>query len=299
MPSHNQIIVPSHFNYIGIFLTLGCNLSCSYCINYLSGLDKLRRPLNAEQWIDVLNRLEVPNGLPLTIQGGEPSIHPGFFKILKGIREDLKIDLLTNLQFDVDEFAKHVSPQRFIREAPYASIRVSYHPETMDLPPLLDKIYKLHKLGYPIALYSVEIDKYKSELSMAKEMTERLGITFKLKELLGEFDGNLHGDMLYEGAVAGKELKSCECKTSELLVSPEAEVYRCHHDLYNRKFRTGDITASNFKIVDEYRTCHFFGNCNPCDIKIKNNRFQKHGHTSVTIKNIRPRDITQREETLA
>jgi hypothetical protein len=166
----------------------------------------------------------------------------------------------------------------------------------MELEPLFTKAHHLKEKGFPIAVYSIEIEKYESEISRAKKIALELGVPFKLKSLLGEFENELHGQMKYPGAVASKVLKSCECKTSELLISPEGEVFRCHHDLYNKKFPTGDLTHENFQIQDKFKECHFYGNCNPCDIKVKNNRFQRHGHTSVTIKNIRDRNTEQAAE---
>ncbi|MBI5232727.1 MAG: radical SAM protein, partial [Deltaproteobacteria bacterium] len=41
-----------------------------------------------------------------------------------------------------------------------------------------------------------------------------------------------------------------------------------------------------FDIEDIFRVCHVFGHCNPCDIKVKTNRFQQWGHTSVEIKEV-------------
>jgi hypothetical protein len=39
--------------------------------------------------------------------------------------------------------------------------------------------------------------------------------------------------------------------------------------------------------VDEFRDCYYYGSCNPCDVKVKTDRFQKFGHTSVEIKDIK------------
>ena len=40
------------------------------------------------------------------------------------------------------------------------------------------------------------------------------------------------------------------------------------------------------KKIEEFRPCEFYGDCNPCDVKVKTNRFQIFGHTSVEMKNI-------------
>ena len=73
------------------------------------------------------------------------------------------------------------------------------------------------------------------------------------------------------------------CKTSELLIDPFGEVYRCHHDLYNQLNTVGSILDPEFEIKDIFRSCQYYGNCNPCDVKIKNNFQQVFGHTSVEI----------------
>ena len=45
----------------------------------------------------------------------------------------------------------------------------------------------------------------------------------------------------------------------------------------------GHILDESFVIEDIFRPCRAFGLCNPCDIKVKTNRFQQYGHTSVEI----------------
>lgn len=281
-----KIELPSEYNYIGLFLTLGCNLSCSYCINHITGKAKHRSLLSGEQWIEFINRLDLRDDLPVTLQGGEPSTHPHFFQILKGIRSDLKIDILTNLQFNPDKLIEAVTPARLNRNAPYAPIRVSFHPETMDLSVVLEKISYLQNKGYEIGLFSVAHPKNMDAIESAKRASELKGIDFRVKDFLGEYNGKIYGSYKYENAVASKYLKSCICKTSELLVSPSGDVHRCHHDLYNNILPVGSILNDGFGIRNDFIPCRFYGNCNPCDVKIKNSRFQVYGHTSVEIKDI-------------
>lgn len=280
--------LPPHYNYVAVFLTLSCNLRCSYCINHLSGKARGRRHLNAVEWIAALNRLDLIDSLPITFQGGEPSLHPGFFEILGGLRDGLKIDLLTNLQFDPYRLIKEVPRERLTRPAPYPSIRVSYHPETMELEPLLEKVTVLIRHGYSIGVYGVLHPSYADTVLSAQKRAVKMGIDFRTKEFLGEFDGKLHGPFKHPEAVGGKALRHCQCKTSELLVSPNGQVHRCHHDLYNELLPVGSIADPLFEVEDIFRPCSFFGNCNPCDIKLKTNRFQVQGHHSVEIRDVKP-----------
>lgn len=287
----DEIEIPEHYNYVGVFLTLSCNLKCSYCINYLSGLYNKRKHLGAKDWIKVLNRLKLREDLPITFQGGEPSVHPGFFEIINGVKSEINIDILTNLQFSPTALIKRVKPERLSRDSPYPSIRVSYHPETMSLSKTFEKASTLLKEGYSLGVYCVDHPDYNVEIKKAQELALKLDVPFKTKELLGEFNGKVYGNYRYEGAVGAKKLKNCDCKTSELLISPEAEVFRCHHDLYNFKSPVGNLQNGNYKVEDVFRPCAYFGNCNPCDVKVKNNRHQRFGHTSVEIKNIKDKDV--------
>ncbi|MBT7610577.1 MAG: radical SAM protein [Bacteriovoracaceae bacterium] len=281
------INLPEHYNYIAIFLTLNCNLTCSYCINHTVGLNSKRRHLNADEWITAINRINSFNDLPISLQGGEPSMHSGFLKILNGINAEKKIDLLTNLQFDLNKFTNTISNKKFSRDLPYPSIRVSYHPETMELNNIVDKVKFLHDKGYSVGIFIVDHPESSSQISKAQELCQKHNLFFKTKDFLGEHKNKKYGQYHYQDSVFSSVLKDCLCKTSELLISPEGDVFRCHHDLYNKILPQGSILNENFKIDDLFKPCQFYGKCNPCDVKLKNNRFQEFGHCSVEIKDVR------------
>lgn len=74
MKSNRTIFFKEHHNYIAFFLSLACNLHCSYCINLHNGGSRYkqakRKELTYKEWIDVANRLELREDLPLSLQGG-------------------------------------------------------------------------------------------------------------------------------------------------------------------------------------------------------------------------------------
>ena len=279
-----DINVPSHYNYIGVFLTLSCNIACSYCINHLVGLQKGRKLLNAEEWAQGLSRLKMTNVVPLTLQGGEPTIHKNFYDIVNSIPLHYDIDLLTNIQFSPEVFAKKIDNKRINRDAPYSPIRVSYHPETMDLQDTLNKVIELKAHGFNVGVYGVKHPSQIKEVEEAQRLFSSHGIDFRFKDFLGMHEDKLYGEYKYHGAVFSEKSLSCLCKTSELLIDPFGKVFRCHHDLYNNKNPVGDLLDPNYQIEDIFRPCDYFGKCNPCDVKVKNNRFQQFGHTSVEIR---------------
>jgi MoaA/NifB/PqqE/SkfB family radical SAM enzyme len=294
-----KIKIPKSYNYIGAFLTLNCNLACPYCINLNEeGSNRksvLRRSMSASDWVKAINRLQIDrDDLPVTLQGGEPSVHKGFLDIIKGVNEDIKLDLLTNMMFDTDKFIEQIDPKKFTRVAKYAAIRVSYHPGQNNIEDLIEKAKKMDNAGIYVGIYSVMVPENKSHIQEVKQRCLEEGIDFRVKEYLG-FDGDeWHGTYKYPEAISQKVHRYCECKTSELIIAPSGHVFRCHSDLYENRTPIGHILDPDFDIKEIHRPCYVFGHCNPCDIKVKTNRYQIFGHTSVDIQNIR--DLSEKEE---
>ena len=289
-----MIKLKQHHNYVAFFLSLACNLNCSYCINLHNSGSRYkqakRKEFSYKDWIDAANKLELRDDLPLSLQGGEPTLLNGFNIFTREVKPEIKMDLLTNMMFDVDKFIAEVPPQRFTRDAPYASIRVSYHPGQNDIEDLIYKTQKMEAAGFRVGLFGIELpdEKLNKHIFEVRDRCLKLGIDFRTKEFLGEFNGKIYGTFKYKDSVSS-DLKYCQCRTTELLVDPNGYTYKCHSDLYAGRDPYGNILDDNFSsdMIDEYRDCNFYGDCNPCDVKVKTNRFQQSGHTSVDIINIR------------
>lgn len=281
------IRLPEDYGYIAVFLTFACPYKCSYCINRFGEAYYRRKVISGKDWVKALGRIDAKD-VPITLGGGEPSSHPDFIYIINHLPRRLDIDILTNLSFDLAEFIKEVDPNRLRRDAPYASIRASYHPEVMDLRETIDKTIKLMKAGFSIGLYGVLHPIQEEHILEAQKECLDLGIDFRVKPFLGYYQGRLYGQYRYEGACRKKFRKKVLCRISELIIGTEASVYRCHHDLYEGKEPIGSIIEQDFEVEDEFRECDDFGFCNPCDVKVKSNRFQQFGHTSTEMKEYSP-----------
>ncbi len=290
--SLKSIRLPERYNYIACFLTLDCNLRCDYCINYFRGGNKSKKTIiPKEKWIEGLNRLVLHNGLPITLQGGEPSLYPDFIWLINNVRKDTPIDILTNLCFEVESFVDSVDPSRLKRKAPYPSIRVSYHHRYMDLDKLIKKVLRMKNAGFSIGIFSVLHPQLAGDILIAQARCRDLGIDFRTKEFLGEFNDRIYGTYLYPDAIGNGKRKACLCRTSELIIGPDAGVFRCHHDIYKDFQPIGSLLDPDFKIDDSFRECREFGDCNPCDIKIKTDRHQVYGHTSVEIDGLKQESV--------
>ena len=76
------------------------------------------------------------------------------------------------------------------------------------------------------------------------------------------------------------------CRNTVVPVAPDGDIYRCHSDLYlgRKSSKLGNILDDNLVIEDKYYDCDNYGTCSECDVKIKTNRYQIYGYTSVDIK---------------
>ncbi|OPZ97537.1 MAG: Cyclic pyranopterin monophosphate synthase [Planctomycetes bacterium ADurb.Bin412] len=282
-----EIVLRQECNYIAVFLTMACPYRCSYCINEHESPRKKEDILPGSEWVRGLSRLtnleRQEGAVPVTLQGGEPSVHPDFYEIINGLPERIPIDLLTNLSFDVERFIARVDPARLKRQAPYASIRVSYHPGQVAFEELLVKTHRLMEAGFSIGIYGVLHPDQQEHILAMQQRAVREGVDFRTKEFLGFARGRLYGQYKYEDACTLSHTRQVRCRTSELLIGAGGNVYRCHHDLYEQGEPIGHILDPGFEMMNEPRPCRWYGHCNPCDIKVKTNRLQQFGYTAVDI----------------
>lgn len=283
------LALPANFTYIGVFLTFSCQLRCDYCVNHHGGdLLKARR-MSKENWINGLNRIKTRPNLPIALQGGEPTAYKYFFEVVAGIEKRITIDLLTNLEIDVEKFCKNIPPGRIRMEnnPGWISIRVSYHHGQSNFLELIKKTLELQRRGYSIGIWEIEHPRYINDVHRRKELATLMGVDYRIKEFLGSWQGKNYGIMRYDNAVNSDKLRHCDCKTSELLIAPEGNIFRCTSDLYAGRNPVGHILDEEPLKLGEWKHCAMFGKCNSCDIKVKpTDHFRTPGRTSVEIKNV-------------
>lgn len=254
--------LPQSLNYIGVFLTFGCNLNCSYCINdpeqkgdrktIFTCKRKAIRELRPDEWGKALSRIPKREDLPVTFQGGEPTLYwqgRGLGLILSQI--DAYADLLTNFALQPGVFAIRLKGQqaKFQRPAPYPRIRVSLHIKEMDrtwgngLDELLRRCEGLREFGFQVehdpkasdvGIYVV--DHPENSLSEEDLQEARKRVPVLLKDFLGTYNGKLYGSYAYPYStnirtVHHTTLKA-DCRTTEFLIDPLGFVWPCHLFMY-------------------------------------------------------------------
>src|SRR3989344_50995 len=260
------IKLPENYSYIAAFLTMRCNLGCSYCLNNLKGSKEFNRvkfkEISGKEWVKALNKIESRPEVPVTLSGGEPFLHPDFVEIINNLKPGLNIDILTNLQWPesfMERFIREVNPKRLRRDSKYASIRVSYHPAQMDARKLAENVKKLQDAGFSIGVWGILYpgSDHLSAINQMQFICKDYGIDFRIKEYTGEYGGELYGDYSkYKNSILQGSTNNVLCKTSELIIGPNGNVYRCHRDLYAEENPVGNINDDEFQISEEFRRCN-------------------------------------------
>jgi MoaA/NifB/PqqE/SkfB family radical SAM enzyme len=321
-----MLVLPDSLNYIGAFLTMDCNLSCSYCINDPEqrgdrrGIFHNSRTLPASDWVRMLRRIPHKPDLPVTLQGGEPMWYAkglGVGQIVQGVGR--YFDLLTNFALQPEKFGESLGEHAWklqrgrIEGRPFQSIRCSWHPAEHKrvwkggIDELVRRCEALRAYGFSVSRDKENTDVCIYMVAHPDNEAPRINgnVYFETKPFLGVHEGRLYGeyayahstDMLSRGIHA--HTLECECRTSELLVDPLGYVFQCHAFLYEhwlgkKEFEpVGNLLDPAFTMdaLQEFRHCNHYGACIPCDTKRKNNRFQDlhyagKEHTSVEIRNI-------------
>lgn len=288
--SLKPIQVPADYDYVGVYLTEKCFLHCPYCITNHHGAHFVgrsgERQLSPEEWIRGLNRLVLPKDVPITLQGGEPFLYKGVWEVLENVRH--KIDIMTALPpfLKKENFSKLKTLEWNKREAPYPTIRVSYHKGQNDYRQMIARIAELQEI-LSIGLYYLDASLTEEEIRDLKQCAQKAGVELRPKEFLGDWNGEQHGKLLYSDAVVGQRKGiTVLCKNTVAPIGPDGRIYLCHSDLYfNRKDKAlGNILDETFEFPKEHVPCDNYGLCNECDVKIKTNHYQQYGYTSVNIK---------------
>ncbi len=284
----SSVILPPDTDYIGVYLTNRCFLKCNYCITNtnaqyinIKGLEELK----PQEWIEGLNRLKLPEGVPITLQGGEPFIYKGIWEILDNVRH--KIDILTALppQVTVENFRKLRTLDWNKRESPYPTIRVSFHKDQNDYKSLIHRIKELKEF-LNIGLFHIEHPAYPDVINEIREYARQEGVEFRTKVFLGEWQGKVYARYKYDDACLGRVTrKIVQCKNTVIPIGPDGYMYRCHSDLYDKRNHEaiGHILDPKLRLEHRHRPCAYYGTCIPCDVKVKTNHLEKDGYTSVDI----------------
>ncbi len=114
---------------IGVDLTYACNYQCSYC-----GLPPVVKHRGVEEWVAAFERVRSRHGSShINLSGGEPSIYPGFYELVRALVRHHVVDLCTNLSWPVEKLIPALSPGRLL-------ISPTFHPTQVGFDDFLERL---------------------------------------------------------------------------------------------------------------------------------------------------------------
>lgn len=286
-----DIQTPVSFNFrkkippFKIFFTwdihFSCNYKCSYCF-----FNKIWDQLSVEnrypgvgKWIKVWDDVFRKYGkCHIHITGGEPTIYPDFFELVKGISKNHTVTIDTNLSFDASAVIGKLMPQN-------VSFTATFHPLFADLNLFLKKSTQLKNSNF----YSlVEFVAYPPQLEKIQECRVKfaeINIPFKIGPFRGEFNGKSYPEgysqqekiliedcssststdlqMNWYGEEQKKEKKAekiCRMGHMYAKIRPDGSIYRCCKVKDSGKL--GNMLDGFFKLLDEAKPCEYSDECN-------------------------------------
>ncbi|MBU1124839.1 MAG: radical SAM protein [Candidatus Omnitrophica bacterium] len=160
-----------------------CNYRCSYCLNGFEEPTNFKI-LPSEEWIRIWEDIYQRYGtVAMQVTGGEPTLYPRFFEILKGISLMHNIELQTNLFWDPRLLIDQVSAEGISR------VGGSFHPEFTPFEVFLKKIVAIRDAGFRVEINYVAspaiLERAEEYIAGAKDKD----IQFSIISFVGEYQG--------------------------------------------------------------------------------------------------------------
>lgn len=171
-------------------ITYKCNYKCTYCHAPKHGQKNVvdTSIISKEEWVKIWNNVYNMYGeCEINISGGEPSIYPNFFDIVQEIIKKHKVEIVTNLSFNVENNLDNLNPER-VRFA------ASFHPQHVSVEEFSAKIKKIKKAGFIVTTNFVPWPPFFDKVEYYKKVFDRNNINVVLQPFVGTYDGKKYPD---------------------------------------------------------------------------------------------------------
>lgn len=256
-----------------IWMTLNCNLSCSYCYEN----DKKNKIINMETINDTINFInktyEFDNELYVQFHGGEPllefeKIEYITNKLNYSINKKIKYSMTTNGTLLTDEMAQFFTRNEFditisidgninshdknrkyingdgsfndvlkniyILHKYYRNFRLRMTVTRNNIENFYSNVLYLSNLGEVAINYVIDVyDEWKEE--------ELESYYYQLEQLVNKFKGNKKYDYLFINAQEKQKNSICSGGTSTFHISADGSIYPCTYAVENNKYKIGNV----------------------------------------------------------
>ena len=250
--------------HFGLDLTYACNYECPYC-----KLPPVLKHKSVAEWTAAWKRMQERYGqCYIYMSGGEPSIYPGFYDLVKAIAPMHVVDLCTNLSWDVEKLVPALPPERFKISATFHPTQVSFEEFLAKavcvrdyLPQRFPPKRSVYFVAYPAQMDRME--EYRRKLDENGLVLVPLPLmegnapanTDEEKKTIAEASPNKNTSdrklefQLQELRPAGR---LCHAGQRYAMIRGDGQVDRCtRHD--DRQL--GDFFSENFQLFEEPKLC--------------------------------------------
>ncbi len=167
-----------------------CNYNCTYCyapkpqnITFENNPNNIAKYERVENIIDSWKYIYDKYGSSrIRLDGGEPSIYPSFFEIIKELSKFHRLQMNTNLSFDINKFCDVSDPKQIRVDA-------SLHCEYTKLETFVEKLNILKQKGYKLTVSYVGYPDFLENIPLAKKIIQTMNIPFFVHPYSGFYEG--------------------------------------------------------------------------------------------------------------
>ncbi|MCB4791206.1 MAG: tetratricopeptide repeat protein [Elusimicrobia bacterium] len=267
-----------------VFITWGmhyeCNYKCSYCYTPKPGQKDFKKDIKhiasypgTEKIIDAWKNVSMKYGAcRIRLDGGEPSVYPDFIRLVKELSNFHKLQINTNLSFNINKFIKEIDPKN-------VRIDASIHPEFMNIEEFAANLNKLKERGFKVIGVFVGYPPYVDRVDSYKRKLDEIDVPF----IIHPFSGSLN-DKKYPAAYTDYEFdkiygidkkskiesdwrkdkddiketvketaKKCLMGFTYARIYPNGQAYRCCTD--DGLLSLGNLFDGSFNLLEEPENC--------------------------------------------
>lgn len=232
-----------HDRTVRCYLTLNCNLNCSFCSAGVPKIsDKIKsKHIEPERWAEGINR----RNRHTILAGGEPFLYPYFTELIGLLGSTYKIEIYTNLTQDVKPFIEKANR--------YYSFLISYHPGT-DFKTWSKNVQLLYYSGFGIRFHIIKIDDWKDRIEQIKDLG------FRITACDNQNSGK-KSTCYHDGLV--------KCTSNHYFYGPDGYRYMCITKMGLGTGQLEHISSEDGDLLQTDTSCKLFGACVGCDNNIE------------------------------
>ena len=237
---------PARFDgKLRIYLTLKCNLHCSYCVNEkVDGADKSRESVPPSAWAKAINRA----GRHVVFTGGEPFLYKNLPDLINAIDPFLAVSIYSNMSFDVTKILSQIKRE--------ASFFVSWHAhQKPDRAIFLAnaKAIQANPL-FTLTAHAIEAHENQQMLEVDLGFFRKNGVPVEIDVDQRDFKGCLQA-----------QAQDALCRKRIYLLAPDGTRYQCVSRLMRAAKPMENILSQPLSEDICVAMCSDYGKCAPCD----------------------------------